>query len=150
MKKAMTRWGPRKLSAEAYAAQQDKQRRSSRSGTVYGGRKATTAPEPAEAVSVAGAQTQATGNPSPSALPSEAVPGPNPYLADDADGRLNLGPLEQRLRAHPEELDLAIQAEFQGGRPPRKGALSLFREFEDGRDGGPRPSVVKLLTEQGG
>lgn len=176
MQIAKTVWGPRKMSVEEYARQQDELARTTRDGTVYGSRKGggksvkaaapAPAPEPekpkrtrraapkkraapaAEANQGATAEAATPPEKGEGGEQGDQVPAANPYVTDDADGRLNLDELEARLGKHPEELDLAIQAEFRGGKRARKGAVALFVDLEHAREGGARDGVLKLLGSQ--
>jgi hypothetical protein len=121
-----TTYGKRKLGAEEYAAQSSKKKAISSEGVVYGKRKTAGDEPPA---------------------PVER----NPFLlaADkDSSGYVNLKEMEATLTKQPELLDAAIEAEFRKG-TPRKGALALFTEVENGREGGPRSDVIELLAMSG-
>lgn len=130
IQESKTLYGPRKLSPEAYAKQQEEQTRSSREATVYGSRKGEgKAPAPDAA---------------------ETVPGDpdNPFAPtgdEDSSGYVTLAELAKALEKRPLLLDAAIEAEFKGGKP-RKGAIELFINLEEQRKGGPREEVIERLT----
>lgn len=127
MEEAKTLYGPRKLGEEAFAAQQARQKLSSRGATVYGSRKQ---------------------DPSPGA-PGTPAPGnraDNPYTlyADQSgDNYLSIDELKKRLAEKPDDLDLAIQAELDMTEP-RKGAVRHFIELEE-KAGTPREALLKIL-----
>jgi hypothetical protein len=115
-------YGKRKMSPEQYAAQAKKKARTTE-GRVYGSRK---------------------GGPKGEAEPAAPA---NPFLAkadENQNGRVTLKELEAQLRAAPELLDTAIEAEYADG-SPRVGAVKLFTELEQARAGGPRADVLSIL-----
>lgn len=62
--------------------------------------------------------------------------------SDDND-YINLDEMRAALEANPALLDGAVAYEFEGGKP-RDGALELFVELENAREGGPREKRLEL------
>lgn len=123
-----TQYGPRKLGKEAYAAQQERQKRTSRDGTtVYGSRKA-------------GAK-----RPEYHELKKEKeLEEKGGAIAWD---ELSIGKLEATLEAQPGLLDVATEAELERTGGARKGAAEVLLRFEKERPGGQRETMVNVLTQ---
>lgn len=68
-----------------------------------------------------------------------------PVSAEKAS--MNLDELGKLLKDEPARLDVQIDAEFARADGPRKGALRLFLELEQKRDGGPRAEVMALIEQ---
>lgn len=118
------RYGRKKLDAAAYAAQQEAATREGREATRFGPRKIGTekvAPE-----------SKAS---SPPAAPSSREPtGTLPSIAK----------LKALLAKSPAQLDAALEVELKQ-ETPRKGALQLFQEVEEGKGDDARADVLAKI-----
>lgn len=115
---AKTTYGKRKLDPEAYAAQQAKQKRTTKAGIVFGKRKA--GPSPA-----AVAPKPAPVEPD---VQEQEQPSRNPFIPegdDDASGYVTVKELEAKLAEDAGLLEDAFAAEFRDG-APRKGAIAVM------------------------
>lgn len=129
MDEAKTMYGRRKLGEKVYAEQQAKKPLKSRQGTVYGKRKAPQAPVPMPAATT----------------PARRARDENPFLLPTG-ARVSVPKLGELIE-DPDLLDLAIETELSHPDKPRKGAIEALRDAENGRDGGPRASVTRLLDQ---
>lgn len=133
MKKTKTRYGPRKIGAEEFAKQQADKVLRGRPSTKYGPRKG-------------GAKKIEADTPAPDSSRAQD-PSKNPFLSPKGE-RVPLGTLESILDDEPELFDLALETEV-AAEEARKGAVELLRKLELDRDGGPRESVIQLLSKLG-
>lgn len=118
------RYGRKKLDKEAYDAQQEAATREGREATRFGSRKIGTVK--------AAPEGKATGK---SEKPDERVPtGTPPSIAK----------LKELLAKSPAQLDAALEIELKQEKP-RKGALQLFQEVEEGKGDDARPDVVAKI-----
>lgn len=118
---ATPRYGRRKLDEAAYAAQLEATTREGREATRFGPRKigsakaADTSSEPAK---------------EPSREPTGSLP--------------SIPKLKELLGKSPAQLDAAIEVEMKQDKP-RKGALHLFQEIEEGKGDDARADVLAKI-----
>lgn len=125
---ATPRYGKKKLDPEALAAQLEATTREGRESTRFGARKIETV----KSTPVKGdSRTRTTTDPK---VEERAPTGTVPAIPA----------LKKLLRETPAQLDAAIEVEMKQEKP-RKGALQLFLEIEEGKGEDARPDVVAKI-----
>lgn len=119
---ATPRYGRKKLDEAAYLAQQEAATREGREATRFGRRK------------IDGEKTPATASATTPAPDTRTPTGSLPSIAK----------LRELLAKSPAQLDAAMEVEMKQDRP-RKGALQLFQEIEEGKGDDARPGVLATI-----
>lgn len=119
---ATPRYGRKKLDEAAYAAQLEAATREGREATRFGRKKIDTDK---------GAASKATEPEKPETrTPTGSLP--------------SIAKLKELLAKSPAQLDAAMEIELKQDRP-RKGALQLFQEVEEGKGDDARPDVLATI-----
>lgn len=136
---AKVRYGRKKLDAEAYEQQETEARESTREATRFGSRKFQT--EKPAPVKGRGARTRTTGD-DPK---GDAGNGQEKEPPRTPTGSLpSIAKLRELLTKSPGQLDAAIEVEMKQEKP-RKGALQLFLEVEEGKGDDARAETVAKI-----
>lgn len=125
---AKVRYGRKKLDKEAYEQQESEARESTREGTRFGPRKfATEKAPPVKGKAGRTRTTEKTEETPPAREPTGSLP--------------SIAKLKELLAKSPAQLDAALEVEMKQDRP-RKGALHLFKEVEEGKGDAARGDVL--------
>lgn len=158
---ATTRYGKRKLSAQALAEQKEAKART-RGSTVYGNRKAgakrpdrpvapkadPNAPRLPEGNPAAGEVRARDGNTEPGARLKQQPPKQPPPNLGNANpfADASVKDVEAMLENGTGSLEQALNAELARS-TPRKGVIQALEKAEQGRQDGARPVVLEALAQ---